>query len=60
MELYGYIDDKKGLMIISDEINHETQNSVLSLCTEDEVVEYATTFIREVYQRYKKEHKEEA
>lgn len=60
MELYGYINEDRGLMVISDEINHEAQNSIIKLCTEDEVVAYATKFIREVYQKYKKEHEEKA
>lgn len=60
MELYGYIDEEKGLMIISDEINHIAQNSIIKLCSEDAVVEYSEKFIRKMYQKYKKEHEEEA
>ena len=60
MLLYGYVDEEKGLMVISDEINATAQNTIIKLCTEDEVVEYSTKFIRQCYQNYmKKEQKQE-
>lgn len=58
MTLYGYVDKERGLMIISDEINKQSLNTIIKLCSEDEVVKYSEAFIREVYQDYVKEQEE--
>ena len=58
-DVYGYVDEKEMTMVIKNMLTGETQNTFIKLCSEDEVVEYSTNFIRACYRKYKEEQEDE-